>query len=434
MKAMSPTAFWKIVFVVSAFALIAVGMPTARIEAQEPYKVCASMEYTGAVADLAQSSQVAFEIARDQINAQGGILGRPVELHFRDDKVDPDEGVRLLKEFHLKIGCDAYMLAPVGIVQTPQLRYAKENNLLAFAQQGQDMVYLNDLIYPYYFIMGPTAMQEAKGLALYVAGKPELKTYATIAPDYTWGHSNAEGFVENIKTMRPDMEMVGQYWPPTEETEFSSYVTAIMANKPDVLVTWLFGTTFVGFIKQAEGFGLLKATRVLAWNEFDAVFTSGKDIPSGVTFEMDNEYWTNRMGQNPYYDQFEKEYTARRGRPTALWANQDYDRFMTLMQGIKKAGSFDKDQIAAAIEGSTFMTLRGPRMMRPIDHALTTSVYFGTTRYDEELGYADFEDIVEIPYYLTMVPDEEYVKYREEKGITFQPIHKDWWKELPWAE
>jgi branched-chain amino acid transport system substrate-binding protein len=415
-------------------SLILAGVFASSAYASDTLKVCHSLSLTGVLADHALSSRIGAEIARDQVNDLGGILGRKVEVIVRDDKLNPDEATRTIKDLHINVKCDAYVLSAAGVTQIPQLRYAKENSLLAFAMQGQDMYYLNDLMYPYYFIMGPTAMQEGYALAKYVADRKDIKSYITFAPDYSWGRSNVESFSKTVKQLRPDLKNLGNFYPPLEELEFGSYITNMLGTKADIVVTWVFGTTYISFVKQVAAYGLLGKMEVLSWTVVDDIITGGKDVPSGLIVAMDNEYWTGRRNKNPYYDEFEKEYRKRRGRLPSLGGNQSYDMMMTLMQGIKKAGSFDKDKVAKAIEGSTFMTLRGPLFMRPIDHVFTAGVYFGRTRFDRQLGYSEIVDGFEMPGPELMLSDEEYLKYRKEKRIDFKPWHEKWYKALPWAE
>jgi branched-chain amino acid transport system substrate-binding protein len=416
--------------------IITVGLTSLAFgrETNKPYKIGVSLNLTGVNADFALSCKAGTEVAAEQINARGGILGRPVKLIIRDDKLDPDEGVRLLKELIFSEKIDAFLLSPPNVCQIPQLRLCKEHGLLAFAQQGQVMEMLNELMYPYYFIVGPTAYQEAFGLAKYVAGWKEIKSFVTFAPDYSWGHENAEAFTAKVKELKPGIKCLGHFYPPLEELEFGSYITGMLAKKADLVVTWIFGTTFISFAKQAAAYGLLDRMHMLSWVHHDEIAEAGKDIPSGITVEADNEFWTNRKNQNPYYQEFEKAYVPKRGRLPALGGCQHYDKVMTLMQGIKKAGSFDKDKIARAIEGSTFMTLRGPKFMRPINHAFDNGVYFGITKYDEKLGYCDVVNVVEIPGPEVMEPDGAYLKYRKDKNIDFKPWNANWYKDLPWAE
>jgi branched-chain amino acid transport system substrate-binding protein len=411
-------------------AVLATSAPTWK----GPYKIGMSASLTGAIAVCDESAKAGAQLAVDQVNAQGGILGRPVQLIMRDDKLDPDEVMRVMKELHLRVGVDAMILPASGIVQTPALRYCKEQNILAFGAVGHDQTYLSDLMYPYYFVMGPTAYQEARGLAKHVADWKEIKTFVTIAPDYSWGHTNADAFISRVETLRPGIKLVGQFWLPPDEVEFSTYVTGILAKKADLVVTWLWGTPFASFLKQASAYKMLEQMHMTAWLYQDTITQAGADMPSGVTVEADNEYWTNRKNQNPYYEQFEKEYVARRGMPASLGGCGFYDIVMTLMQGIKKANSFDKDEIAKAIEGSTFLTLRGAQFMRPINHCYDTSVYFGVTKYNKQLGYCEVVDVTEIRGGEIMLPDSDYIQYRKEKGINPKLWHPDWAVKFPWLE
>lgn len=409
--------------------------PTPAAPAWEgPYKIGVPLGLTGVNADFALSCKTGAEIARDWINDRGGILGRPVEIYTPDTKLKPDEAVRNLKQLIDVVEIDALIHSPPGVTSTPELKIAKEFELLAFGQQGHDMYYFTDLMHSYFFTMGPTAMQEAYGLAKYVADWEEIESFVTFAPDYSWGIANVESFTAKVQELRPGIECRGHFWPPLEELEFGSYITSMLATKADLVVTWIFGTTYLSFVKQAGGYGLVDKMNVLSWVHQDEIFEGGKDVPSGMVVEADNEFWTNRKNQNPYYDAFEKEYLSRRGRLPALGGCQHFDIMMTLMQGIKKANSFDKEDIARAIEGSTFMTLRGPDFMRPINHTYIHGVYFGTTKYDEKLGYCDVVDVIEIPGGEIMEPYEAYIRARQEKNIDWKPFYENWWLDLPWAE
>ena len=399
-----------------------------------PYKIGVTANLTGVNAAFGASCRAGAEVAVDQINAAGGILGRPLELIVRDDKMDPDEAARVIKQFIFDDKVDAVFLSPPNNCRIPQMRICKENQVLAFCQQGQGFDILNELMYPYYFDLGPTAYQEAFALAKYAATRKDWNSFVTFAPDYDWGHESVGAFSKALQELRPDFECRGNFWPPLEELEFGSHITAIMGTEADVIVTWVFGTTYVGFVKQAGGYGLIDKMDVLSWVHQDMLTEAGKDVPSGLTVEADNEFWTNAKNNNPYYEAFEKAYQAKRGRPSSLGGCQLYDEVMLLMQGIRKANSFDKSDIAKAIEGGTFMTLRGPQFIRPINHVSVAPLYFGTTKYDDTLGYCTVVDVIEIPGAEVMQPDEDYIEYRKEHGIVFKPWHENWWEDLPWAE
>jgi len=372
-------------------------------------------------ADFAKSCVAGAEVAAEHVNSAGGILGRQVELIIRDDKLDPDEAARIMKEFAYDLEVDAVLLSPPNVCQIPQMRIGKEVGMLAFAQQGQVMQMLNDYMYPYLFNVGPTAYQEARALAAYVAGRDDIKSFITFAPDYSWGHENADAFKASLEELKPEVECAGQFWPPLEELEFGSYVTSMLATDADLVVTWVFGTTFVSFAKSAADYGLTESMDILAWVHQDMLFEAGATMQSGIIVEGDNEYWSGRLVGGSYYEQFEQDYLANRGRLPALGGCQHYDMVKVLMQGIEKAGTFDKDAVAKAIESGTFQTLRGQHSMRSINHTLDTGLYFGITKYDDSLGYCDVVDVVEVSGPSVWRPDGAYVTYRTENECDFVP-------------
>jgi len=413
-KGMLLACLFSVLLVITACA------PTGPAQ-EDTYKIGVSVNLTGVNADFAESCVAGAEVAVDHINSSGGVLGRQIELIIRDDKLDPDEAARIMKEFVYDLHVDAVLLSPPNVCQIPQIRIGKEAGMLAFAQQGQTMEMLNDYMYPYLFNVGPTAYQEARALAEYVARRDDVDSFITFAPDYSWGHENADAFKASVQELRPDIKCAGQFWPPLEELEFGSYITSMMTTDADIVLTWVFGTTFVSFVKQAADYGLKDQMDILAWVHQDMLYEAGADMQSGVIVEGDNEYWSGRLVGGSYYEKFEKDYLEKRGRLPALGGCQHYDMVRTLVQGIEKAGSFDKDEIAKALEAGTFQTLRGEHRMRAINHTLDTGLFFGVTKYDDSLGYCDVVDVLEIPGPDVWRNDSDYITYRSEHQCDFVP-------------
>ena len=79
----------------------------------------------------------------------------------------------------------------------------------------------------------------------------DVKRVATIAPDYAYGRDAVAAFVDYIKKARPDIEIVDQQWPKLGQSDFTPFITAQMAKKPDAVFCDVFGGDFVTFAKQA---------------------------------------------------------------------------------------------------------------------------------------------------------------------------------------
>ena len=87
----------------------------------------------------------------------------------------------------------------------------------------------------------------------------DVKQVATIAPDYAYGQDAVAAFIEYIKKLRPDIEIVDQQWPKLGEADFTPFITAQMGKKPDAVFCDVFGGDFVTFAKQATPLGYFKA-------------------------------------------------------------------------------------------------------------------------------------------------------------------------------
>ena len=132
-----------------------------------------------------------------------------------------------------------------------------------------------------------------------------MKRVATIAPDYAYGHDAVAAFVDYIKKARPDIEIVDQQWPKLGQSDFTPFITAQMAKKPDAVFCDVFGGDFVTFAKQAAPLGYFKAinNRLADGGEVgatDAAKALGADYPYGIWADAyDPVIWpeTNRRAQ-----------------------------------------------------------------------------------------------------------------------------------------
>jgi hypothetical protein len=124
-------------------------------------------------------------------------------------------------------------------------------------------------------------------MAATVAKWTDVKTVGTIAPDYAYGRDAVAAFVEYLKKLRPDIQIVDQQWPKLGEPDFTPFITAQMSKKPDAVMCDVFGGDFVTFAKQAGPLGYFKAinNRLVDGGEVGTVDEAqalGADYPYGI--------------------------------------------------------------------------------------------------------------------------------------------------------
>jgi len=142
-------------------------------------------------------------------------------------------------------------------------------------------------LHPYIFRIASNTLIEGRTGAAILAKWQDVKKVATIAPDYAYGRDAVAAFVEYIKKLRPDIEIVDQQWPKLGEPDFTAFITAQMGKKPDAVFCDVFGGDFVSFTKQATPLGYFKAiqSRLVDGGEVGTVDEAqalGADYPYGI--------------------------------------------------------------------------------------------------------------------------------------------------------
>ena len=132
----------------------------------------------------------------------------------------------------------------------------------------------------------------------------DVKKVATIAPDYAYGRDAVAAFVEYLKKLRPDIEIVDQQWPKLGEPDFTAFITAQMGKKPDAVFCDVFGGDFVTFAKQAAPLGYFKAinNRLVDGGEVGTVDEAqalGADYPYGIISDAYDPVVWRRQASRP---------------------------------------------------------------------------------------------------------------------------------------
>jgi len=240
---------------IAAAALLVGGAPAAR--AAEPIKIGFSMELTGPFAVVGKTGLLAFKIWEEEVNAKGGLLGRPVKLVYYDDQSNP----ALVPGIYTKlIDVDKVdlLISSYGTnLVVPALPVAISHNRLFF---GLFALAANDKFhYPKYFSMLPFGPDPVKIFAegffdLAAAQTPKPKSVAIVATDAEFQHKAAESAREHAKRTGVDIVYDRAYPPNT--IDFTPIVRAIAATSPDLVYLSSYPSDTVGFLRAVNEVGL----------------------------------------------------------------------------------------------------------------------------------------------------------------------------------
>ena len=362
-------------------------------EEKKPIKVGLIYGVTGFAAVYNKPAIVGHELAQDEINGAGGLLGRPIEYVFRDDQTKPDVGARMAKELVLKDNVDFLMGTLSSAVGLSVSEVAKEEKKLFLATIPKSDRITEDKGHRYVFRIASTTTVEGRAIAELEKATP-TKKYYMLAPDYEYGHMVVDAFKAHLAKVKPDAQIVGEAFPKLGETEYTPYITTILAKNPEAVVNFFFGGQAVALIKQAKPYGFFEKFRFITGAEVVSTEMAeplGKDMPEGIWGNAyDLFYWPDTPEHKRFIDAYLKK-TGEKYVPG--WAIQGYLGTHFLAQAIKKAGTIDTEKVIDALEGLTIQSPIGPMTIRAFDHQANRGQVWGKTKFDPKLGFTVLEDI-----------------------------------------
>jgi branched-chain amino acid transport system substrate-binding protein len=210
--------------------------------------------YSGPPAAYTNDVRDAFKLEVDKINAAGGILGRKIEVLTRDSKFKVDLGLSAAKELIYRENVDIMMGTINSALALAISDMCKKEKVPFFVTFSKSAKITGAKGHRYVFSITENTALAGKAAAAGLAKKP-YKKYWIAGDDYEYGHAIADGVWDNLKKLRPDVELLGQSWWKVGEPDFTPYITAILSAKPDAVIVATGGRDCVPFLKAAKATG-----------------------------------------------------------------------------------------------------------------------------------------------------------------------------------
>jgi branched-chain amino acid transport system substrate-binding protein len=315
-----------------------------------------------------------LDMAADEINKSGGILGKKLEIVSRDDGGNPGDAVRVAEELAtadgINILCGTF-LSNVGLAVT-EFAGKKKVFFLAAEPLTDKITWANGNRYT--FRLRPsTYMQVAMLLPDAVAAKK--KRWALVYPNFEYGQSAAAAFKEMMKAKQPDVEFVTEQATPLGKIDAGAVAQAIDDAKPDAIFSALFGGDLTKFVREGGTRGTFKDRVVvdLLGGEPEYLDPLKDEAPAGwiVTGYPWNAVDTSTNKA------FVGAYQGRYHDYPRVGSIVGYVTIKSLAAGIAKAGSTDTEKLVEAFSGLAVDTPFGPITYRASDHQATMGAFVG---------------------------------------------------------
>ena len=346
-------------------AMAALAFMTAPANAADPIKIGLGMSLTGPLAANGKMSLVAMQIWEDDVNAAGGLLGRPVKLIYYDDQSNPSQVPGIYAKL---LDIDKVDLIVSGYASTQiaaAMPVVMQNKKLFISLFGTG---INEAFnYPRYFSMipnGPTPKPAFTRGFFKVAEQqnPKPQTIALASADAEFGRNACEGAHENAQAAGFKIVYEKSYPPAT--VDFTPIVRAIQAANPDLLVICSYPLDTVGMVKAMREVGFKPKMWGGAMVGLQAtVFkTQLGPLLNGV---VNYETWLPvKSMEFPGSLELLKKYQARAqaagtdplGYYMPVWAYAD---LQVLGAAIAATNSLNDDVLANYIRDTTFKTVVG---------------------------------------------------------------------------
>src|SRR6202140_5127147 len=206
-----------------------------------PFKVGHMTFLTSAAAVLGEPSLKGHTMAAEEINAQGGLLGkRKIETITADEAAGTDANVKELRRMKLDGKIDLFT-GIISSANTPALGpVAEELAVLTIFTDGcTDFLFDKAVPNPKY-VFRITNIQSADGITAAIGAAqawPHVRKIAHIHPDYSYGRNAAEHFTLAIERLLPGTQVVSEAWPKLGTTDFAAHITKALSSEPDLLYT-----------------------------------------------------------------------------------------------------------------------------------------------------------------------------------------------------
>ena len=393
----------------SAAGAAALSFPAIlRAQSKDPLRIGCPLPLTGPFAALAADMQRGAQLAEEQLNAAGGVMGRKVEVLFRDDQLKPAVGAQRTKEL---IENDKALFIVGGLAAHVQMainEQTKKSKVLYISTSQSDEISAKPDTSPITFheALNPTITSRVMGT--WIAQNLGKKWWIIYA-DYAWGKQNNAVLTETLA--KQGGTLLGTTPYPLGSAEFSAHLPKIQAAKPDVLVNVAPGADNIALHKQVISFGMKKTMKMaqpLLWISY--LKEGGPELYQDV-YGAINWYW-ELQDSIPTAKKFVDASMKKFNLPPGDYGAYSYSGVLEVARGVELAKSTDAEAVANALRKSpTYDHFKGKQWWRACDNKSFQDMWIVKGR-DKAKGDWGLMDIV------AKVPaNEEYDRTCKEKGL-----------------
>jgi len=336
-----------------------------------------------------------MDLAIDEINAAGGVLGKKLEIVSRDDNGVPGDAVRAAEELLTREKVALLMGTFASNVGLAVADLAKRRQVLFIAAEPLSDKLVWDSGNKYTFrLRASTYMQTA--MLVPDAVKAGKKRWAIVYPNYEYGQAATTAFKQQMQAQQgAGVEFIEQA-VPLGKIEPGAVVQALLDARPDAIFSSLFGPDLARFVREGQLRGLFKDRPVFNLLGGEPEYLDPLKDEAPVGWFVTGYPWY--AIDTPEHQRFRDAYQKKFNDYPRLGSVVGYSAVKTAAAALQRAGSTDTDKLVAAMQDLRVDTPFGAVTYRALDHQSTMGAYVGRTDVRDGKGvmvdwrYADGKD------------------------------------------
>jgi branched-chain amino acid transport system substrate-binding protein len=332
------------------------------VSAATPIKIGLPTVLSGAYAQYGIQAKRACELFGKEINAKGGVLGRPLEFIYEDTGGDPATAVRKAQKLVEKDGVKFLTATVLSSEALAVSAKCPEWKVILMSTINGAGALTAKSYNRYFFRINTSGPMGARAISLYLAESP-MKRFFALGSDYAWGRDSVGSFTAQMTAAKK--EIVGKEYPPVGTKDFASYIAKIKQSRAEGVYLALPGQDSTIFLKQAHQFELTKEVKpIMEIVELENMKAVGEAMAGTIgssryPFTVDT----------PKNKDFVARFHAMHGVYPDMFDGETYEGLEWITQVFQKAGTADDvEKVIAAWEDSSYEGLEGPFFMRKCDH------------------------------------------------------------------
>jgi branched-chain amino acid transport system substrate-binding protein len=402
---------------------IIVVMLLVSVSSAETIKIGLNYPKTGPYATEGLDQWRAAELAVEEINSSGGILGNNIEIVWRDSQSKADLSTNNVTEL---IDNEAVKMVFGGSSSGVAIAAGK-------VCQEKDILFFGTLTYStattgtegrrHTFRECYDSWMGAKATATYLKEKFPGKKYFYITADYTWGHTteaSVRKFTDTEDTSAHKSILTP--FPGAKDEDFKKAIALAKVIKPDVLVLVLFGNDMTTAIRQATAQGLKKNMQIVVPNlTLGMAEGGGAKVMEGVIGAIPWCWQIPYKYDYPKGKEFVEKFVERYERYPSTSGASAYTILYEYKAAVERAGTFDTPAVIKTLEGHEYQLLKDKQVWRDFDHQSVQTVYAvkcnsEATVLKDKYKLDFFEVINNMPGDQAVITREEWNAARQSAG------------------